>query len=53
VGSVLVCWYGSVENRQPHFDNMEGGQRADMAVLRIVNRILIRWKVGSVLIWQC
>ena len=53
VGSVLVCWYGSVDNCQPHFDNMEGGQRADMAVLRIVNRILIRWKVGSVLIWQC
>ena len=32
VGSVLVCWYGSVDNCQPHFDNMEGGQRADMAV---------------------
>jgi len=24
-----------------------------MAVLRIVNRKLIRWKVGSVLMWQC
>jgi len=32
---------------------MEGGQRADMAMLKIVNRILIRWKVGSELIWKC
>jgi len=24
-----------------------------MEVLRTVNRILIKWKVGSVLKWQC